>query len=89
MASEPLIERVLELVDPSGRRSKSVLARRLKVDRQLVARWQTEKYVPAYLAFEVERITGGKVTAKEICDNERSRLRQKLIKRRKRSGKTG
>lgn len=79
---EPLIEQVLALVDPSGRRSKSKLARRLNVDRQLVARWQTHKYIPAYLGFEVEKITGGKITAREICDEERKRLKQKLMKRR-------
>jgi DNA-binding transcriptional regulator YdaS (Cro superfamily) len=69
-----VIDRALEAVDPSGKRSKALLARRLNVDRQLIARWKVVGYIPAYEALEIERITAGKVTAKEVIEAERARI---------------
>lgn len=73
MQAEEVVSAVLGAVDPSGKRPQAVLARRMSVDRQVVNRWVREGYIPAYRAFDVEAVTAGKVTARQVCEAEKER----------------
>lgn len=73
MRSSDLVAAALKAVDPSGRRPQAVLARRMGVERQAVSRWAAQGYFPAYLSFDVQAATGGKVSARAICQAEKER----------------
>ena len=51
----------------AGVSSANALARRLDVSKQALSKWKRTGVVPAHRACQIELLTGGSVSWKELC----------------------
>lgn len=51
----------------AGVPSANALARRLDVSKQALSKWKRTGIVPAHRACQIELLTGGEITWKDLC----------------------
>jgi len=56
-----------DVVEISGHKNCKALARRLDVTRQALSKWRQSGLVPANRALQMELITEGEVTWRQLC----------------------
>lgn len=56
-------------------------ARILKVDRQSIYQWEKKGFIPTFHALEVERVTQGKITIREILEEAEKISPPKILAR--------
>ena len=56
-----------KVVEDAGLKNCNALARRLDVSKQALSKWRLSGVVPAHRALQMELITAGQVSWKDLC----------------------